>query len=32
MRRAPEVHFVLDHSEEYGQRIDELIRRTKNPG
>ena len=29
MRRAPEFIFVLDHSEEYGQRIDELLRRTK---
>jgi ribosome-binding factor A len=32
MRRAPEVSFVLDRSEEYGQRIDELIRQTKSPG
>ena len=30
MRRAPEVSFVLDHSEEYGNRIDELLRRAKN--
>ena len=30
MRRAPEVHFVLDRSEEYGDRIDELIRRTQS--
>ncbi len=29
VRRAPEVHFVLDHSEEYGQRIEELLRQTK---
>jgi len=29
MRRAPEVLFVLDRSEEYGEHIDELIRRTK---
>ncbi len=29
MRRGPEVHFVLDHSEEYGQRIEELLRQTK---
>ena len=29
MRRAPEVNFVLDRSEEYGSRIDQLIRRTK---
>ena len=32
IRRAPELTFVLDRSEEYGQRIDELIRRTKTPG
>jgi ribosome-binding factor A len=31
LRRAPEVNFVLDRSEEYGQRIDELIRRAKHP-
>jgi len=30
IRRAPEVLFVLDHSEEYGNRIDELLRRSKN--
>jgi ribosome-binding factor A len=30
LRRAPEVHFVLDRSSEYGERIDELIRDTKN--
>lgn len=30
MRRAPEVHFVLDRSGEYGDRIDELIRRTQS--
>src|SRR5207244_10426767 len=29
MRRAPEVHFVLDHTEESGQRIEELLRHTK---
>ncbi len=29
MRRTPEIHFVLDHSEEYGQRIEELLRQTK---
>ena len=28
LRRAPELHFVLDKSEEYGQRIDELLRGT----
>ncbi len=31
LRRAPEIHFILDHSEEYGQRIDELLRQTKKP-
>jgi ribosome-binding factor A len=31
LRRAPEIHFVLDHSEEYGQRIDELLRQVKKP-
>ncbi len=29
MRRGPEVHFVLDHSEEYGQYIEELLRQTR---
>lgn len=32
IRRAPELFFVLDRSEEYGHRIDELLRRTKTPG
>jgi ribosome-binding factor A len=32
LRRAPELLFVLDRSEEYGQHIDELLRRTKSPG
>jgi len=32
LRRAPEVLFVLDQSEEYGQRIDQLLRRAKGPG
>jgi ribosome-binding factor A len=31
LRRAPEVHFVLDHSEEYSQRIEDLLRQTKKP-
>ena len=31
LRRAPDLHFVLDHSEEYGQHIDELLRHTKPP-
>ena len=30
LRRAPEITFVLDRSAEYGDRIDELIRQTKN--
>lgn len=29
LRRAPEIHFTLDHSEEYNQRIEELLRQTK---
>lgn len=29
IRRAPELFFVLDRSEAYGQRIDELLRRAK---
>jgi ribosome-binding factor A len=29
MRRSPELHFVLDRSEEYGQHIDELLREAK---
>lgn len=29
LRRAPEIHFVLDQTEEYGQRIEELLRQTK---
>ena len=29
LRRGPEVQFVLDRSEEYGQRIEELLRQTK---
>lgn len=29
MRRAPEVMFVLDRSQEYSERIDDLIRRTR---
>lgn len=30
LRRAPELNFVLDRSEEYGRHIDELLRRTKS--
>lgn len=29
LRRAPEITFVLDRSEQYGEHIDELIRRSK---
>ena len=29
MRRSPELLFVLDRSEEYSQRIDQLLRETK---
>src|SRR5208282_4949302 len=29
LRRAPEIAFVLDESEEYGQRIEELLRQSK---
>ncbi len=29
LRRAPEMLFLLDHSQEYGQRIEELLRNTK---
>ncbi len=29
LRRSPEVQFVLDRSEEYGQHIEELLRQTR---
>lgn len=29
LRRAPELFFVLDHSEQYGERIEELLRQVK---
>lgn len=29
LRRSPEVHFVLDQSAEYGQRIEDLLRKVK---
>jgi ribosome-binding factor A len=29
MRRAPEVLFILDETEEYGQRIENLLRKAK---
>jgi ribosome-binding factor A len=32
LRRAPDLHFVLDRSDEYAQHIEDLIRRAKNPG
>jgi ribosome-binding factor A len=32
MRRVPELFFVLDRTEEYGRRIDDLLRHTKDPG
>lgn len=31
LRRAPEVLFLVDESEEYGQHIDELLRKTHHP-
>jgi ribosome-binding factor A len=31
LRRAPEVIFVLDESEKYGEHIDDLLRRTNSP-
>ncbi len=31
LRRSPELHFILDNSEEYGERIEELLRQTKKP-
>jgi ribosome-binding factor A len=31
LRRAPEVFFVLDESQEYGERIDTLLRKSKGP-
>jgi ribosome-binding factor A len=32
LRRALEIIFILDSAEEYGQRIDDLLRRSKSPG
>ncbi|MFZ0735712.1 MAG: 30S ribosome-binding factor RbfA [Candidatus Acidiferrales bacterium] len=29
LRRAPEIFFVLDESQEYGQRIEDLLRKSK---
>lgn len=31
LRRAPEIAFVPDRSEEYSQRIEELLRQAKSP-
>lgn len=31
LRRAPEVFFVPDRSEEYGQHIEDLIKQAKQP-
>jgi ribosome-binding factor A len=31
LRRAPEVIFMADQSEEYGQHIEELLRKTSHP-
>ena len=31
LRRTPDLHFILDRSEEYGRRIDDLLRQTRNP-
>jgi len=31
LRRAPEIHFTLDYSEEYAQRIEDLLRQSKKP-
>jgi ribosome-binding factor A len=31
LRRAPEVMFIPDYSEEYGQRIDELLKKVNHP-
>jgi len=31
LRRAPEIAFVLDESDERGQRIEELLRQSKPP-
>jgi ribosome-binding factor A len=31
MRRSPELHFVLDRTDEYAERIEQLLRDTKRP-
>jgi len=32
LRRAPEVLFLVDESEDYARHIDELLQRVKQPG
>ena len=32
LRRTPELHFVLDRSEDYGRRIEDLLRQAKSAG
>jgi len=31
LRRAPEILFIVDQSEEYGKRIDQLLEKVKQP-
>jgi len=31
LRRAPEILFVVDQSEEYGKHIDQLLEKVKQP-
>ena len=31
LRRAPELHFVLDRSQQYSERIEKLLREIKKP-
>lgn len=31
LRRAPEISFQVDESEEYGQHIEDLLRKVKHP-
>jgi ribosome-binding factor A len=31
LRRAPEILFVADQSEQYGDRIEQLLRKTQHP-
>lgn len=32
LRRAPELYFQLDHSQQYESRVEELLKRAKNQG